>query len=75
MKKIRTWYVLMTSLVLATVTQSCVSVKPYQKQYLNDAEMELSARRAEKLESSFMSYREGASGATNGKTGGGCGCN
>lgn len=55
--------------------QSCVSVKEYQKQYLNDGEMQLSARKVEKSENSFQSYREGASGANGGKTGGGCGCN
>lgn len=54
---------------------SCTSVKEYQKQYINDAEMQLSARKAEKFENSFQSYREGASGANGGKTGGGCGCN
>lgn len=56
-------------------TSSCVSVKEYQKQYLNDAEMQLSARKSEKFENSFQTYREGASGANQGKTGGGCGCN
>ena len=54
---------------------SCKPVKEYQKQYLNDAEMELSARKVQKFESNFQSYREGASGANGGKTGGGCGCN
>ncbi|WP_170205922.1 DUF4266 domain-containing protein [Arcticibacter tournemirensis] len=54
---------------------SCVSVKPYQKNKLNDAEMELSARHAQKFEQSFQLYREGASGANGGKSGGGCGCN
>lgn len=53
----------------------CVSVKPYQKGKLNDAEMELSARKAERGEINFMGYREGASGANGGKAGGGCGCN
>jgi hypothetical protein len=37
--------------------------------------MVLSTRRAEKNELNFMSYKEGASGANGGKTGGGCGCN
>jgi hypothetical protein len=54
---------------------SCTSVKTFQKQYLNDAEMELAARKSQKFESNFMSYREGAAGANGGKTGGGCGCN
>jgi hypothetical protein len=69
--------ILFAMLVFLTATgvQSCTSVKEYQKQYINDSEMELAARRSEKFESSFQSYREGASGANGGKTGGGCGCN
>ena len=59
----------------STLAAGCASVKPYQKAYLNDAEMELAARKSEKSENSFQSYREGASGANGGKTGGGCGCN
>lgn len=55
--------------------QSCSSVKQYQKSRLNDSEMELSVRKSQKLEQSFQSYREGASGANGGKSGGGCGCN
>lgn len=53
----------------------CVSVKEYQKVYLNDKEMELSDRPVEIGENSFETYREGASGGNGGKTGGGCGCN
>jgi hypothetical protein len=54
---------------------SCVAVKAYQKNRLNDAEMELSARKSQKFEQSFQLYREGGSGANGGKSGGGCGCN
>jgi len=54
---------------------SCVPVKEYQKSRLNDGEMELSSRQVQKTEQNFQSYREGASGANGGKTGGGCGCN
>ena len=61
--------------VLSLMGASCSSVKPYQKTYLNDAEMELSARKVQKFETTFHVYREAASGATGGKTGGGCGCN
>ncbi|MGC3947734.1 MAG: DUF4266 domain-containing protein [Chryseolinea sp.] len=57
------------------VALSCVPVKEYQKMYLNDSEMELAARKIQKFETSFELYREGASGANGGKTGGGCGCN
>jgi hypothetical protein len=54
---------------------SCTTVKEYQKNKLNDAEMSLSNRNIEKTELNFQSYREGASGANGGKSGGGCGCN
>ena len=54
---------------------SCVTVKPYQKMYINDSEMELGLRKVEKTESNFQLYREASSGANGGKTGGGCGCN
>ena len=67
---------LLLSLVLCTGSLfSCQSVKEYNKMYLNDAEMSLSARKVEKTELNYILYREGASGANGGKTGGGCGCN
>jgi len=62
-------------LPLVLASAGCVPVMEYQKSRLNDSEMILSTRKIEKTESSFMSYREGSSGATGGKTGGGCGCN
>ena len=65
-------YVLTITVVLIT---SCTTVKEYQKNKLNDAEMTLSGRKVERTELNFQSYREGASGANGGKTGGGCGCN
>ncbi len=54
---------------------ACTTVKEYQKNKLNDSEMTLGARKVQKTEMSSQSYREGASGANGGKTGGGCGCN
>jgi hypothetical protein len=54
---------------------SCVQVREYQKSRINDSEMALSSRKVEKNELNAQSYREGASGANGGKTGGGCGCN
>ncbi|NDA62418.1 MAG: DUF4266 domain-containing protein [Chitinophagia bacterium] len=61
--------------LLFTFCNACTSVKEYQKNKLNDSEMVLSNRKIEKTELSFLSYREGASGANAGKSGGGCGCN
>lgn len=57
------------------VLTACSSVKSYQKNRLNDADMVLSSRKIQKFEQSFQLYREGASGANGGKSGGGCGCN
>ena len=62
-------------LLLAAQLTSCVSVKSYQKMYLNDSEMELAAKKIEMFETNYSSYREGAAGANGGKVGGGCGCN
>lgn len=57
------------------MTSSCVAVKEYDKVYLNDEEMVLSFKSSERFETNFQVYREGASGANGGKSGGGCGCN
>jgi len=61
--------------IFSFLLPSCTAVKAYQKNKLNDGEMILSNRKIEKSELSFHSYREGASGANSGKSGGGCGCN
>lgn len=62
-------------LISLSITTGCADVKEYQKNKINDAEMQLNARKVEKTELNFQSYREGASGANAGKVGGGCGCN
>ncbi|MGZ3839356.1 MAG: DUF4266 domain-containing protein [Flavisolibacter sp.] len=68
-------FLLLLVLVSSVGLFSCQSVKEYQKNKLNDSEMELSARKVQKFELNFQAYREGASGANGGKSGGGCGCN
>jgi hypothetical protein len=62
-------------LPLGAALPSCVSVKAYQKVYLNDEDMKLASKTVEAPETNFESYREGAGGANGGKVGGGCGCN
>lgn len=69
MKKILLLIILVISL------SSCIAVKEYEKVNINDPDMELSARAIDRHETSFQVYREGASGANGGKSGGGCGCN
>ena len=54
---------------------SCVVVREYDKVYVNDEEMQLSARPCERFETNFHISREASAGANGGKTGGGCGCN
>lgn len=54
---------------------SCATVREYQRVYINDPDMKLSANTNERFETNFQVYREGGSGANGGKSGGGCGCN
>lgn len=69
--KIRYFLIIPALMILA----SCVNVKPYQKAHLNQEDMKLSPRKLETYDNAIESYREGVSGASGGKTGGGCGCN
>jgi len=62
-------------LLIATILQSCTSIKGYQKMYLNDDDMSMDMKKIRRLEHSFHTYREGASGGKGAKSGGGCGCN
>ncbi len=57
------------------LSTSCVAVKEYEKISLNDSDMELTEMKSNKFVTTFQVYREGASGANGGKSGGGCGCN
>lgn len=71
-------YLIMKILLILLLLQflvACTVVKNYQKINLNDPDMELSERSVKKFETSAQVYREGASGANGGKSGGGCGCN
>ncbi|MCP4977957.1 MAG: DUF4266 domain-containing protein [Maribacter sp.] len=61
--------------LFGVLSTSCVVVKEYDKVYLNDEEMVLSAKGSERFETNFQIYREAAAGANGGKSGGGCGCN
>lgn len=54
---------------------SCTAVKEYEKVNINDPDMALTRKQSDRFERNFQVYREGASGANGGKSGGGCGCN
>jgi hypothetical protein len=75
MKKTPLLKLILLGITAACSLASCSSVKAYQKNRLNDSEMDLTARKSQKFEQSFQLYREGGSGANGGKSGGGCGCN
>ena len=47
----------------------------YNKGFLNDIDMDLGTTAIQSTEISSATYREAASGATDGGVGGGCGCN
>jgi hypothetical protein len=64
-----------TAFIAIVCFSSCTSVREYQKNKLNDSEMQLASRKVQKFEMNFQAYREAASGANGGKTSGGCGCN
>ena len=53
----------------------CTTVKPYQRVYLNDQNMQLGKTDLEKFDENVHTYREGSSGGGTGKGSGGCGCN
>ena len=66
---------IITIVFLTIFSTSCVAVKEYEKVYVNDEEMILSAKGSERFETNFQIYREASAGANGGKSGGGCGCN
>lgn len=72
MKKIKFKLILF---VVILSSSSCVTVKEYNKVYLNDLDMKLKSPLFERFETTYHIYREAAAGANGGKTGGGCGCN
>lgn len=66
---------LFSGVVVLLAVSSCTVVKEFEKINLNDPDMALSDRKSEHYITTFQAYREAASGANGGKTGGGCGCN
>lgn len=61
--------------IVASSFTSCLVVKEYEKVNINDPDMVLSDKPLDRNVTTAHSYREAASGANGGKTGGGCGCN
>ena len=67
--------IILSSIFLLGFLSSCTVVKEYEKVNLNDPDMVLGDKPVDRFEINAQAYREAASGANGGKTGGGCGCN
>ena len=70
----RPWKLLLSVLALSAFS-SCASVKPYERQFLDDAAMKLKNEKCQLFKSYVFSIREGATPAAGAKGSGGCGCN
>jgi len=66
-------FTILMSLLLSQ--SACKTVKPYQRVYLNDPEMQMGSNAGKKFEGYVESIREGAIPAGGSKSSGGCGCN
>jgi len=62
-------------LIPMLINTGCQTVKPYQRVYLNDENMQTGKQAIEKFAGNMHTYREAASGGARGKASGGCGCN
>ena len=62
-------------LALFFLTTGCQVVKPYQRVYLNDPEMQMGNDVTGKYEERVQDIREGAYPAGSHNKAGGCGCN
>jgi hypothetical protein len=54
---------------------SCISIKPHQRIYVNDPEMQTGMDAGKGYENYVHSIRQGATPAGTDKASGGCGCN
>jgi hypothetical protein len=67
--------IILFCIIIMGALSSCTVVKEYEKIKLNDPDMALGDKAVDRFETNAQAYREAASGANGGKTGGGCGCN
>lgn len=66
---------LVLAFIALGIFNSCTVLKEYEKVNINDPDMVLGDKPVDRFEVNAQAYREAASGANGGKTGGGCGCN
>lgn len=63
------------SIIILSLFTSCASIKPYERQFVNDPEMQMSNDAGKNFNNYVHSIREGAIPAGGAKASGGCGCN
>jgi len=62
-------------LLLTVMISSCATVKPWERVYLNDPQMQLKHTTGKNFSNYVHSIREGSIPAGSTKSSGGCGCN
>ena len=62
-------------LLLLGLFKSCAPLKPYERVYVDDPEMQISTTSCKNQEHYVQSIREGATSVGGTKGNGGCGCN
>ena len=72
----KSFLLICSGLLILMIFSSCKTVKPYQRNYLNDESMQAGQSELGKFAGNALTNREAASGGTGkGKKSGGCGCN
>lgn len=61
--------------MMSAVAVGCASVKPYERQFINDPEMQMNSDPCKGFQQYVQSIREGATPTGTVKASGGCGCN
>jgi len=67
--------VLIIILLGISLQYSCTTVKPYQRIFLNDPEMQMGSNAGKAFENYVLNIREGSIVPGSKKASGGCGCN
>jgi Domain of unknown function (DUF4266) len=65
----------LTITVTVLLFSSCKALKPYERVYVNDPEMQLAKSPCKNFDGYVESIREGAMPTAGSKSSGGCGCN
>jgi hypothetical protein len=72
MNRIKT---ILLMLFMASVMGSCTTIKPWERVYLKDPQMQLKHTTGKNFSNYVHSIREGSTPAGSTKSSGGCGCN